>query len=104
VTDKEEHLQGVFSLRELIMAAPQTLLRDIMHTKVATVGEYDNYEEVAEVIKKYSLLAVPVIDEQNVMVGIVTVDDILYVMIPERGKMDIYSLFVLSGKAGRGRK
>ncbi|MDR3565506.1 MAG: CBS domain-containing protein [Negativicutes bacterium] len=102
VIDEAEHLTGVLSLRELILAAPQTALRDIMHTKVAMVGEYDDYDEITEIFKKYSLLAVPVVDEQNVMLGIVTVDDILYVMVPER-KMDIYSLFVASKKAGRGR-
>ncbi|MDR3588584.1 MAG: CBS domain-containing protein [Negativicutes bacterium] len=102
VVDDEERLTGVLSLRELIIAAPQTLLREIMHTKVAMAGEFDNYDEVTEIIKKYSLLAVPVVDENNVMLGIVTVDDILYVMVPER-KMDIYSLFIGNKKAGRGR-
>jgi magnesium transporter len=102
VVDEAERLRGVLSLRELIIAAPQTLLCDIMHTKVAMVGEFDDYDEVTEIIKKYSLLAVPVVDEQNVLLGIVTVDDILYVMVPER-KMDIYSLFMGGKKAARGR-
>lgn len=103
VMDDEEHLQGVLSLRELIVAAPQTTLKDLMHTKVAVVQDEDNYQKVAEVINKYSLLAVPVVDEQNVMVGIVTVDDILDILMPERGKLDTYSWFALTKTAGRGR-
>lgn len=74
-----------------------------MHTKVAVVQDEDNYQKVAEVINKYSLLAVPVVDEQNVMVGIVTVDDILDILMPERGKLDTYSWFALTKTAGRGR-
>ncbi|EIW19199.1 MULTISPECIES: magnesium transporter [Pelosinus] len=103
VMDDEEHLQGVLSLRELIVAAPQTTLKELMHTKVAVVQDEDNYQKVAEVINKYSLLAVPVVDEQNVMVGIVTVDDILDILMPERGKLDTYSWFALTKTAGRGR-
>jgi Mg2+ transporter MgtE len=103
VMDDEEHLQGVLSLRELIVAAPQTTLKELMHTKVAVVQDEDNYQKVAEVINKYSLLAVPVVDEQNIMVGIVTVDDILDILMPERGKLDTYSWFALTKTAGRGR-
>lgn len=103
VMDEEEHLQGVLSLRELIVAAPQTTLADLMHTKVAVVHDEDNYQKVAEVINKYSLLAVPVVDENNIMVGIVTVDDVLDILMPERGKLDTYSWFALRKTAGRGR-
>jgi magnesium transporter len=103
VMDEEEHLQGVLSLRELIVAAPQTTLADLMHTKVAIVQDEDNYQKVAEVINKYSLLAVPVVDENNIMVGIVTVDDVLDILMPERGKLDTYSWFALRKTASRGR-
>jgi magnesium transporter len=103
VMDEEEHLQGVLSLRELIVAAPQTTLEDLMHTKVAIVQDEDNYQKVAEVMNKYSLLAVPVVDENNIMVGIVTVDDVLDILMPERGKLDTYSWFALTKTAGRGR-
>ncbi|HEY3426381.1 MAG TPA: CBS domain-containing protein [Negativicutes bacterium] len=102
VTDAQEHLQGVFSLRELIVAAPETILRDLMHVKVVAVQDHDDYHRVADIINKYSLLAVPVVDEQNVMLGIVTVDDVLDILMPERGKLDTYSWFALSKRAGRG--
>ena len=103
VMNDDEHLQGVLSLRELIVAAPHTTLESLMHTKVAVVKDEDNYQRVAEVINKYSLLAVPVVDENDVMLGIVTVDDILDILMPERGKLDTYSWFALSKMAGRGR-
>lgn len=103
VINEEEHLQGVLSLRELIVAAPHTTLADLMHTKVAVVQDEDNYQKVAEVINKYSLLAVPVVDENNIMVGIVTVDDVLDILMPDRGKLDTYSWFALRKTAGRGR-
>lgn len=102
VMSEQEHLQGVLSLRELIVAAPQAVLGDLMHTKVAVVQDEDNHQRVAEVINKYGLLAVPVVDEQDIMLGIVTVDDILDILMPERGKLDTYSWFALSKMAGRG--
>ena len=74
-----------------------------MHRKVASVDEFDDYRRVADVINKYGLLAVPVVDEQQVLLGIVTVDDILDVLMPERTITDTYSMFMLSDKAGRRR-
>ncbi len=103
VTDDEDHLQGVLSLRELIIAAPQTLLQDLMHTKVRTVQDDDSYQKVADIVNKYGLLAVPVVDELNVMLGIVTIDDIFDVMMPERDTPDVYSWFAFSKLAGKGR-
>lgn len=103
VIDQEEHLKGVLSLRELIVASPSATLRELMHTKLVTVQPEDDHQRVAEVINKYGLLAVPVVNEQGVILGIVTVDDIIDILIPERGKLDTYSWFALSKWGGRGR-
>ncbi len=103
VVDEAEHLQGVISLRELIIAHPQTVLQAIMHTKVETVREDDSHRRVAEVINKYSLIAIPVVDEENVILGIVTVDDVLDILIPERGNRETYPWFAMSKMVGRGR-
>jgi len=103
VIDKEEHLQGVLSLRELIVASPSATLRELMHTKLVTVQPEDDYQRVAEVINKYGLLAVPVVNEQGIILGIVTVDDILDILVPERGKLDTYSWLALGKWGGRGR-
>jgi len=103
VIDQAEHLQGVLSLRELIVASPSARLRELMHTKLVTVQPNDDHQRVAEVINKYGLLAVPVVDEQGIILGIVTVDDIIDILIPDRGKLDTYSWFALSKWGGRGR-
>ena len=103
VIDQEERLQGVLSLRELIVAAPTMMLQDLMNKKIVMVKPEDDHQHVAEVINKYGLLAVPVVDDQGVILGIVTVDDVLDILIPERGKMDTYSWFALSRWGGRGR-
>lgn len=103
VIDQEEHLQGVLSLRELIVASPSVTLRELMHTKLLTVYATDDHQRVAEVINKYGLLAVPVVDKEGIILGIVTVDDILDILIPDRGKLDTHSWFALSKWGGRGR-
>lgn len=103
VVDQKEHLQGVLSLRELIVASPSATLRELMHTKLLTVYVTDDHQRVAEVINKYGLLAVPVVDKEGIILGIVTVDDIIDILIPDRGKLDIHSWFALSKWGGRGR-
>jgi CBS domain-containing protein/sporulation protein YlmC with PRC-barrel domain len=102
ITDEEEHLQGVLSLRELIVASPKSTLGELMNTKVVTVQPDDDHAKVADVFKKYGLLAVPVVDDEQVMLGIITVDDILYVLIPERTRSDGYAWFNITQWAGRG--
>lgn len=89
VVNAREQLVGVLSLRELIIAAPKTLVRDIMRTSVLSVHVNEDQEEVARMVKKYNLLAVPVIDDQNVLRGIVTVDDIIDVL-EEEATEDLY--------------
>jgi magnesium transporter len=78
ITDNEEHLLGVISLRELIIAAPNAGLDSIMRKNVITLKPDEDFEEVLEVTVKYNLLAVPVVDEDSQeILGIVTVDDVL---------------------------
>lgn len=103
VTDEREHLHGVLSLRELIVASPSTYLQDIMHRKIVTVTHDENHQRVADIMNKYSLLAIPVVDEQGMMLGIITVDDVLDMLIPERGKNDARFWLALRKRIGRGR-
>ncbi|HWR38508.1 MAG TPA: CBS domain-containing protein [Patescibacteria group bacterium] len=102
VVDDAERLLGVLSLRELIIAAPDKPLGELMHTKVASVRDDDDYETLAEVVNKYGLLAVPVVDADNVMRGIVTVDDVLDQMLPERSEMMNINYWSVK-RPGRGR-
>jgi CBS domain-containing protein len=84
VIDNEEHLVGVLSLRELIIAKPDTKLAGIMRTKVITVGDEAPIEDCVSMIRKYDLLALPVLDSEEVLVGIITVDDVIDAVIPPR--------------------
>jgi len=82
IVDKEEHLIGVLSLKNLILAVPQTLLSDIMKTPPKTIPLGAEEKDVAEFVSKYNLLAAPVVDENMVMRGIVTVDDVVDFLLP----------------------
>ncbi|HEV2013988.1 MAG TPA: CBS domain-containing protein [Candidatus Dormibacteraeota bacterium] len=84
VIDDEEHLLGVLSLRDLIVAKPETKIRDFMIKNVISVGVDAGPREVAEVTAKYNLLAVPVVDQHNRIQGIVTVDDVMERVMPAR--------------------
>lgn len=86
VTDEQEHLLGVFSLNNLIFAPPKKRVSEFMTTRLISVDLYDDQDSVAQVITKYDLLAVPVVDEQNCLHGIVTADDALDKIIPTAWK------------------
>lgn len=83
VSDPEnQRLMGVISLRDLIVAAPQTPLWNFMVENVVRVGVDENLEGVASAIEHYDLLAVPVVDDNDRLLGIVTVDDTLEELLP----------------------
>jgi len=80
VTDAWRKLEGIVSLKELVLASPDTKVEDIMKKDVIYVDTYDDQEEVADVFKKYDFLAVPVVDQEKRLVGIITIDDIVDVI------------------------
>ncbi|MCM3358950.1 MULTISPECIES: magnesium transporter [unclassified Psychrobacillus] len=80
VVDEAHRLSGVISLRDLIVADEDTLIKDIMNERVVSVLVNEDQEEVARMIKDYNFLAVPVLDFENHLLGIVTVDDIIDVL------------------------
>ncbi len=86
VADQDEHLLGVFSLRQLVLAQPDSLVIDFMEKRVVSVDLMDSQEDCAQVVSKYNLLAVPVVDEQKRLHGIVTADDALDKIIPTAWK------------------
>jgi len=77
VTDDDGHLAGILSLRALIVAQPGTNVADIMQKRTVSVFVDDPKGKVAEIIGKYNYLALPVVDHEGVLQGIVTVDDVL---------------------------
>ncbi|PYP87364.1 MAG: magnesium transporter [Blastocatellia bacterium AA13] len=91
VIDSRNHLLGVVSLRQLLLSPPSTPLRKIMISDVIKVTTDTDQEEVARVAATYNLLAVPVVDQESKIAGIITVDDIIDVM-REEATEDIYAL------------
>lgn len=86
VIDTDEKLMGVISLRELLLANLDVRLSDIMETKLKMVTPDTDEVEVAEIISKYNLLALPVVDTEGSMLGIVTIDDIIDRLLPPAAK------------------
>ena len=89
--DADQHLVGVLSLRSLILADESAKLKDIMVQSVVRTQVDSSPEEVAQLVSKYDLLSIPVVDHQNRLVGVVTVDDILDV-IQEQAEEDLLHL------------
>ena len=90
VTDKERHLTGILSLRDLVTADPEALIGDVMTRDVVSVVTDTDQEEVARAIQRYDFLALPVVDREKRLVGIVTVDDVIDV-IEQEATRDIYA-------------
>ncbi len=78
------HLLGAVSLRDLVMAELDSTIREVMRRKPVTVNALDDQEAVAQKIGKYNLLAVPVLEQDGSVVGFVTVDDVIDVLIEEQ--------------------
>jgi magnesium transporter len=86
IVDDEQHLVGVVSLRELVVAEPGTRLKDLMDEEVIKVKTDTDQEEVAHIIAKYDLLGVPVVDNENHLVGLITIDDVIDVIHEEQAE------------------
>ncbi len=91
VIDARRHLVGVVSLRRLLLVPPDTPLKRIMTTDLISVRVDVNQEEVARLVASYNLLAIPVVDEENKLVGVITVDDVIDV-IKDEATEDVYRL------------
>ncbi len=89
IDGKYNHLVGIISLKELIMAEPTTRLSEIMHSKLITIPIDMDQEHMAAEIAKYDFLALPVVDNLGRMKGIITVDDVIDV-IEEEDTEDMY--------------
>jgi magnesium transporter len=86
VIDAEEKIKGVISLRDLLLAPLDVRLSDIMKTKLKIVSPETDEIEVAEIVSKYNLVAVPVVDSDGYILGIVTIDDIVDRILPPAAK------------------
>ena len=95
VVDVERHLQGVVPIRRLVSAPPDTPVSEIMIREPVSTDVEADQEEVAQLVARYDLLAIPVTDVDGTMVGVITVDDVIDV-ITEEATEDIYHLAGLS--------
>ena len=95
VTDRSKVLRGTVGLRDLLFAAPEETIADLMETAVIQVLTTDDKEVAATAISKYDLLALPVVDSENRLVGIITVDDALDV-INEEATEDIEKMAAIT--------
>ena len=86
VIEANEKLIGAVSLRDLLLADPDARLTDIMETKLKTVTPDTDEMEVAEIISKYNLVALPVVDTEGFLLGIVTIDDVIDRILPPAAK------------------
>ncbi|MGB5748854.1 MAG: magnesium transporter, partial [Desulfobacterales bacterium] len=96
LVDDYGYLRGVVSLRQLVVIPPATKLKSIMDADVVSVQTNTDQEEVAQIAAHYNFLAVPVIDEHNKLVGIVTIDDVIDI-IQEEATEDILKMAGLGG-------
>lgn len=80
VTSADRKLEGVLSVRDLLLSDDETVIEDIMDTNIVFCMTHDDQEEAAEKISDYDLMALPVVDKEGRLVGIVTVDDVIDVM------------------------
>jgi magnesium transporter len=96
VIDVRRHLVGVVSLRRLLLVPPATPLKRIMTTDLISVRADMDQEEVARQVASYNLLAIPVVDEENKLVGVITVDDVIDV-IKDEATEDVYRLAGVTG-------
>ena len=96
VIDARRHLVGVVSLRRLLLVPPDTPLKRIMTTDLISVRVDTDQEEVARQVASYNLLAIPVVDEENKLVGVITVDDVIDV-IKDEATEDVYRLAGVAG-------
>ena len=91
ITDAARHLTGIVSLRELVVSQPEKTMGEIMTREVLFVETDTDQEDVARLIQRYDFLALPVVDKEQRLVGIVTVDDVIDVL-EEETTEDIYAL------------
>lgn len=80
VTDAQKHLLGIVTLREIILAKTDENIKDLMTENVITFHTLDDQEEVAKQFQKYDFGAMPVVDNENRLVGIITVDDVMDIL------------------------
>ena len=84
VTDDKEVLLATFSIRDVVISSPDVQIKQIMKPSPVHLRDYQKINEVAEIVSKYNLLAIPVVDKKNVLKGMVVIDDVIEDLIKKR--------------------
>jgi magnesium transporter len=84
VTDTNEEFIGTFTLRDLVVSQPETKISEIMNTEAICLVDEQKVDDIAEIISKYNLLAIPVVDKDNLLQGMVVIDDVIEDLISKR--------------------
>ena len=100
ITDKNRTLEGFVSLRTLVISDENLKVADIMETELIKVNTHDDQEEVSNIFRKYGFLALPVVDKENRLIGIITVDDIMDVISQEAAE-DFQIMAAMSPSEGK---
>lgn len=95
VTDKQRHLEGIIGLRDVLSSEDDEKIGDLMEEVVITASTHEDQADVADKFKKYDLTAMPVVDHENRLVGIITIDDVVDV-IEEEATEDIYKMAAMT--------
>ena len=93
VTSKGDNLVGVVSLREVLLAPPEQKLSEFMHKHLITADVMEDQRDVAQKIAKYNLLALPIVNGEKKLKGVVTVDDAMDIILPRAWKKRIPKMF-----------
>jgi CBS domain-containing protein len=93
VTDEAEHLLGVFSIWELVVADPQACLADFMQSKVVSLRADQKAEEAGRLMARYNLLAIPVVDDGDRLLGMVTIDDAMDLILPKQWRQQLPRMY-----------
>ncbi len=91
VIDRDYRLIGVVPIRDMLLALPEQTIESIMRTEIFTVSVHADQEELAEAVSRYDFVAIPVVDDKNRLLGVVTVDDVLDI-VEEEATEDIQRL------------
>ena len=77
VTNENDQLVATFSLRDIVISEPETMVKDIMKPSPVYLYDYQKLDDIAELISKYNLLAIPVVDSDEILQGMVVIDDVI---------------------------
>ena len=93
ILSSDEHLEGVVTIRELLLSSDDTDIYDYMNKDLVSVNVNEEENEVAKIIAKYNLIALPVLDDEEKMKGIITVDDAIDIILPTAWKKRLPKMF-----------